>query len=58
MGLNAPGVPALALVIFHDEHVVGEVPGKAQLAFVSGTGLGILGSGYRNLVSHFHFPLS
>ena len=50
-------VPALALVVVHDEHVVGEVLAKAQVALIR-LGLGMGGAGHRKCVRHGNHPSS
>lgn len=57
MGDHPAVVPALALVIVHDKHVVGEILGKAQLGLVGRPGLGMGGSGDRKCVLHCKFLL-
>ena len=52
VGNDAAVMPALTLVPVHDEHVVGEVLGKAQLALIGGPGLGVCGTGYGKIVVH------
>ena len=47
VGHDAGVVPALALVIVHDEHMVGEDFAEAQLALVGG--LGLRGGGFGDL---------
>ena len=54
MGNHSAVVPALALVIVHDKHVIGEILGKAQLGFILGTGLGMGGSGDGKCVFHWY----
>ena len=50
-------VPALALVVVHNEHVVGEVLAKAQVGLVR-LGLGGGGAGYGKFVRHDCIRLS
>lgn len=49
IGDDAGIVPALALGVVHQEHMIGEDLAKAQLALVGGFGLGGCGSGDLNI---------
>ena len=56
---NDPGiVPALALVIVHDEHMVGKNFAEAQLALVGGFGFGGGGFGDLDIQHCVHTPVS
>ena len=57
IGDDASVVPALALVIVHEEHVVGEVLAKAQVGLV-GLLLGMGGAGHRKRIGHGDCHLS
>ena len=57
VGNDLAVVPALALVVVHDEHVVGEVLAKAQIALIR-LGLGMGGAGHRKRVGHDAHPSS
>ena len=57
VGDDAGVVPALSLVIVHDEHVVGEDFAEAQLALVDGFGLGGRGFGDLDIQHCEHSPV-